>query len=273
MEGQYCCYVLRQGRYFLIWFIQIMSATEGAIRIVNSHCIAKCSSTCFALWFILFVFFQWMRSSLQTGCQAALQNFKKHRVLLLEIQLLLGCYVEWLVPLLQDSADPPVLFTACDDAVANESAQEGGSSGGVASPTRIRAGGRAAMATPPQAAGTLTRGSTGGGACQDSGGGATSPRCCRPCSRPSSRCSCRPCRTRREGLNNMGPWYLGTTVLGRDPLSQRPKREHLFGQASIICFNACWTVPDSLLLCVPVPLPQMNLSRKNISWTRTLFIW
>ncbi len=55
---------------------------------------------------------------------------------------------------------------------------------------------------------------------------------------------------------------MGTIALGRDPLSQRPKREHLFGQASIICFDACWGVRESLLLCVPVALSRMNLSRK-----------
>jgi hypothetical protein len=54
---------------------------------------------------------------------------------------------------------------------------------------------------------------------------------------------------------------LGTTALGRDPLSQRPKLDDLFGQAS---FDAWWAVPESLLLCVPAALPQMNLSRKNI---------
>jgi hypothetical protein len=96
-------------------------------------------------------------------------------LLFLEIQLLLGCYVEWSVPQQQNSADPPVLSAAGDDADADESDEEGGSSG-VASPTRARisAGCRAATATQPLAAGTLSSGSTSGGAGPDSCGSATS---------------------------------------------------------------------------------------------------
>ncbi len=92
-----------------------------------------------------------------------MQNFKT--LLLLEIQLLLGCKVEWSVSLPQASADidHPVLSTAGNDADADESAEEGGSSGITAS------------ATPPLAAGTPSRGSTGGDAGPDSGRGAASP--------------------------------------------------------------------------------------------------
>ena len=69
---------------------------------------------------------------------AALKNLKTR--LLLEIQLLLGCDVEWSVPTPPDSAfaEPPVLSTAGDDADADESTEEGGSSSGAASPTRVR---------------------------------------------------------------------------------------------------------------------------------------
>jgi hypothetical protein len=125
-----------------------------------------------------------MRSSLQTGCQAALQNIKT--LLLLQIQLLLGCYVEWLVPPPQDSADLPVLSTACDDADADESAEQGGSSGGVASTTsaRTRAGGGAATATLQRAAGAPSRGRTGVAAGPDSGGSATSPAAAAPAADP-----------------------------------------------------------------------------------------
>ncbi len=80
--------------------------------------------------------------------QPALQNFKV--LLLLEIQLLLGCDVEWSVTPPPDSADPPVLSTAGDDTDADDFAEEVGSSGCAALPTRTRtrAGGGAATATP-----------------------------------------------------------------------------------------------------------------------------
>jgi hypothetical protein len=57
------------------------------------------------------------------------------------------------------------------------SAEEGGSSGVAASPTRTRtrAGGWATTVTPPRVAGTTSRGSTGGAAGPDSGGGAACP--------------------------------------------------------------------------------------------------
>jgi hypothetical protein len=105
--------------------------------------------------------------------QAALQNFKT--LLLLAIQFLLGCDVEWSEPPPPDSDDPPVLSTACDDADADASTEEGCSSGGAASPTRTRtrADRGAAKATPPRAAGTPSRGRTGGPAGPDT-------RRCRP---------------------------------------------------------------------------------------------
>ena len=58
-----------------------------------------------------------------------LEDFKT--LLLLEIQLLLGCNVKWSVPLPKASADidHPVLSTAGNDADADECAEEGGSSG------------------------------------------------------------------------------------------------------------------------------------------------
>ncbi len=53
--------------------------------------------------------------------QVALQNSKT--LLLLEIQLLFGCDVEWSVPTQPDSAvaEPPVLSTAGEAADANDS--------------------------------------------------------------------------------------------------------------------------------------------------------
>jgi hypothetical protein len=64
--------------------------------------------------------------------QAALQNLKT--LLLLEIQLLLGCDVEWSVSTPPDSAvaDPPVLSTAGEGAETDDSSEDGGPSGGAA---------------------------------------------------------------------------------------------------------------------------------------------
>jgi hypothetical protein len=85
--------------------------------------------------------------------QAALQNFKT--LLHLEIQLLLGCYVEWSVPLPQASADidHPVLSTAGNYAYADESGGDAGQNSGAASPAA------AAQAADPVATapGVLTK--------------------------------------------------------------------------------------------------------------------
>ncbi len=68
---------------------------------------------------------QKLEYSLQT--QAALQNLKT--LLLLDIQILLGCDVEWSVTPPPDGAvaDPLVLSTA-DDGADDDSSEEGGSS-------------------------------------------------------------------------------------------------------------------------------------------------
>ncbi len=142
----------------------------------KSSSLSKCSRSGFALWFQLIALLHWMRN-LQNWISLALLRsgepvVKPHfnywlwkTLLLLEIQLLLGCYVKWSVPLPQAGADidHPVLSTAGNYADADESAEEGGSSG------------IAASATPPQAAGTQSRGRTGGDAGPDSGRSATSP--------------------------------------------------------------------------------------------------
>ncbi len=87
--------------------------------------------------------------------QAALQNLKT--LLLQEIQLLLGCDVEWSVPMPQDS-DPPVLPTAGEDADADNASEEGGSIRGAASPRRLQTrGANETTATPPRAVGTPSR--------------------------------------------------------------------------------------------------------------------
>jgi hypothetical protein len=93
--------------------------------------------------------------------QAALQNLKT--LLLLEIQLLLGCDVEWSVPTPPDR-DPPVLPPAGDDADADNTSEEGGSIRGAASPRRMRTRGAETTATPPRAVGTPSRIRNGGGA-------------------------------------------------------------------------------------------------------------
>jgi hypothetical protein len=105
----------------------------------------------------------WRASGKNTLKPLTLEDFKT--LLLLEIQLLLGCDVEWSVPLPQASADIDhlVLSTTGNDADADKSAEEGGSSN------------IAASATPPRAAGTPSRGRTGGDAGPDSGRGAASP--------------------------------------------------------------------------------------------------
>jgi hypothetical protein len=108
--------------------------------------------------------------------QAALQNLKT--LLLLEIQLLLGCDVEWSVPTPPDSAfaDTPVLSTASEGADADDSSEDGRPSGGAASPRSMRPRcGREATATPPRAAGTPSRGRNGGGAAAPDTGGAAAP--------------------------------------------------------------------------------------------------
>jgi hypothetical protein len=96
---------------------------------------------------------------------AALQNLKT--LLLLEIQLLWGCDVEWSVPAPPDSAvaDTPFLSIAGEGADADDSSVDGGPSGGAASPRSMRPRcGWEATATPPHAAGPPSRGSNGGGA-------------------------------------------------------------------------------------------------------------
>ncbi len=72
---------------------------------------------------------EWRASGKNTPKSLTVEDFKA--LLLLEIQLLLGCDVEWSVPLPQASADIDhhVLSTAGNDADADESAEEGGSSG------------------------------------------------------------------------------------------------------------------------------------------------
>ncbi len=108
--------------------------------------------------------------------QAALQNLKT--LLLLEIQLLFGCDVEWSVPTPPDSAvaEPPVISTAGEGADADDSSEDGGPSGGAASPRSMRPRcGREATATPPRAAGTPSRGRNGGAAAAPDTAGAAAP--------------------------------------------------------------------------------------------------
>ncbi len=133
-----------------------------------------------------------MEYSQQT--QAALQNLKT--LLLLDIQLLLGCNVEWSVTVTPPPdgavADPPVLssVSTAGDGADDDSPEEGGSSGGAASPrkARIRCGGGEATATSPRAPGTPLRGGGGRGAAAPDtgaaaaavGGGAAPPAAAAP---------------------------------------------------------------------------------------------
>ncbi len=136
---------VRQGWYFLIWFIQIMYATEGAICTVSQN--VRAPASLFGFYFLY--------SSSEWGVAYKL-DVKRHYKTSRHSCFLKPdcCWGAMSVPPPQDSADPSVLSIAGDDADADESAEEDGSSGGVASltRTRTRSGGGAATATPPLAA-------------------------------------------------------------------------------------------------------------------------
>jgi hypothetical protein len=68
-------------------------------------------------------------------------------------------------------------------------------------------------------------------------------------------------------------WTLrifGVNFFLRDEVHREVKESCVRISAAI----ACWAVPDSILLCVPVALRRAELSRNNVSWTRrSLLIW
>jgi hypothetical protein len=100
-----------------------------------------------------------------------------------------------------------------------------------------------------------SRGRTGGGAGPDSSGGATSPAAAATASDPPAAAAAAPGVLDMKDFTSWTPstWEL----LPWDEI-HFPKDPNLFGQASIICFDACCAVPESLLMRVPVALGGGN---------------